>query len=387
MELGFSSSRKDSGALILSTVNDAPNPIQINVTGHHIPLPVPVMHPPAKRKKIRENTKMNNKIKYEVVQDNAVQLVRKEKWKNKKPRTLPLCAFPSFDKSDSLIFFPTTFIKHRNCHDFHEMYKLFRRCLAKDCQASFPFGKFPGHPLLLTRVLQIVAKAFPDTCLLAESTRVEGNIVTAKIFNKFTDAIGLIKTTRGAHSPSPGSSFSGACTGRDVGTGNGCNGKLSKVHARSDADADTGDSSMDSSNASSSSSFGGGGDSACSITSGISTVIESQQQQQQQQQQDDTVKVNGTKSEDDDEVIGNNRNAFKYASTELTNTRAERLLPKIDMASKTPDEIEEILALIHCPEDIDVHVAGAISIAFDNRSQLINNFSFNFGIVRLSRKK
>lgn len=102
--------------------------------------------------------------------------------------TKPLYAFPSFDKSDALIYLPSTLTRYMNSGDMQAASKLLLSHLDKDCVVNLPH-----HPSgfmntkTLIKLLNLVSDIHPDSVMCVHQTKVEGNQIWASIYIKFTD--------------------------------------------------------------------------------------------------------------------------------------------------------------------------------------------------------
>jgi len=105
--------------------------------------------------------------------------------------TRPIYAFPSFDKSDSLIFLPSTLSRHMNSGDMQSASKLLLSHMDKDCAISMvhqagEFGKLMNTRLLV-KMIELVSDIHPDSITCVHQTKVDGNCIMASIYAKFTD--------------------------------------------------------------------------------------------------------------------------------------------------------------------------------------------------------
>lgn len=104
----------------------------------------------------------------------------------------PICAFPSFDKSDALIYLPSTMTRHMNSGDIPSISRLLLSHVHKNCVVDLVH-----HPNLLPasgvnvkvliKMLAVLSDIHPDSIACAQNTKVDGNVITSSIFGKFTD--------------------------------------------------------------------------------------------------------------------------------------------------------------------------------------------------------
>lgn len=116
----------------------------------------------------------------------AALTVAKNRYDSK--ATPKLFAFPSFDKSDAMVYFPCTFARLINTGDFHKL-KHFMRChVAKGCDVSL--ARDGGFSMTLPRFSQMLATSeitLPDIVVCMRTTKVENNTIKALLYFKYTD--------------------------------------------------------------------------------------------------------------------------------------------------------------------------------------------------------
>uniref|UniRef100_A0A7S3HG38 Uncharacterized protein n=1 Tax=Spumella elongata TaxID=89044 RepID=A0A7S3HG38_9STRA len=103
--------------------------------------------------------------------------------------TKPIYAFPRFDKSDALIYFPNTLSRHMNTGDVPALSKLLLSHCDKKCIVDFPKS---ASEINVRKLVQIFDKMFdvhPDcvTLACAHQTKIVGNQISSSLFLKFTD--------------------------------------------------------------------------------------------------------------------------------------------------------------------------------------------------------
>lgn len=98
-----------------------------------------------------------------------------------------LCAFPTFDKCDSLVFFPISMTKHLNSGDFPAVRKLFSTHAHKNCDVSFHGMPAPLSTTNFVRLFEIINEFHPDSVMCVHTTKVVDNTIRSDLFMKFTD--------------------------------------------------------------------------------------------------------------------------------------------------------------------------------------------------------
>lgn len=109
-----------------------------------------------------------------------------------------LYAFPSFDKSDALIFLPTTLSRYMNSGDTEGTSKLILSHLGKDCLINlehYPCGLLNTKSFV--KMLDLITDLHPDSIICAQGIKVEGNRISASLFAKFTDNKVVYDSVRG----------------------------------------------------------------------------------------------------------------------------------------------------------------------------------------------
>ena len=103
--------------------------------------------------------------------------------------TKPIYAFPSFDKSDALIYLPNTLSRYMNTGDVPALSKLLLSHCDKSCVVDVP--KF-SSAINVRKLVQIFDKMFdihPDCVAVAcaHQTKIAGNQISSSLFLKLTD--------------------------------------------------------------------------------------------------------------------------------------------------------------------------------------------------------
>jgi len=99
-----------------------------------------------------------------------------------------LYAFPSFDRSDALIYLPTSLSRHLNSGDLKQVSKLLTSHLDKNCMINMSFLE-PGalNVKYLIKAYEILSDMHPDMISCATNIVVAGNKIKATLHAKFTD--------------------------------------------------------------------------------------------------------------------------------------------------------------------------------------------------------
>lgn len=98
-----------------------------------------------------------------------------------------LYVFPSFDRCDSLLFFPSTLARHLNSGDIPAVKKLFQSYLDKNCEINYvPVTHYQMTAAVLFRIYDIRNDLYPDLITCIYNTEIEGNVIRAVGFSKFT---------------------------------------------------------------------------------------------------------------------------------------------------------------------------------------------------------
>ena len=113
------------------------------------------------------------------------------KWLEKaeqKAAVAKLYAFPSFDRSDSIIFMPTSLCRLMNSGDIPAISKLIRSHFSKTCEIKMSYWNGPSIDVnFLLKMYQMLLEVHPDSIQVAQNIKVDGNKITASIFAKHTD--------------------------------------------------------------------------------------------------------------------------------------------------------------------------------------------------------
>jgi len=97
-------------------------------------------------------------------------------------------AFPSFDKSDALVYFACTFARLINNGDLRQVQHIMRGHLAKGCDVSMSRdGSFSMQLSRFAAMLTMTEMTAPDVLVCMRTTKVEGNQIKALLYYKYTD--------------------------------------------------------------------------------------------------------------------------------------------------------------------------------------------------------
>lgn len=97
-----------------------------------------------------------------------------------------LCAFPTFDKCDSLLFLPVAMARFINSADMKGLQRVLDSHKHKQ---NFVMNYKGLHLALKTFVLfqEILSQVCPDQIMCVHDTKVVGNTIRASLFSKYTD--------------------------------------------------------------------------------------------------------------------------------------------------------------------------------------------------------
>lgn len=106
---------------------------------------------------------------------------------SRRPPTATLYAFPSFDKCDSLVYFPSTFARHINTGDVQGIEKLLSSHATKDCDVRMCFSDLKLTTRTIVQMYKILDAIRPDSFMVMHSTKIVENEVRALVYVKATD--------------------------------------------------------------------------------------------------------------------------------------------------------------------------------------------------------
>lgn len=119
-----------------------------------------------------------------------------------------LVPFPSFDRCDSLLFFPSTFSKCVNSGDMDSLTKLITSRIDANCSVTMANMRVPAQGL--AGLFDLLNQVHPDHIMVVHATKVIGNTIRAEVVNKHTDNLTLRKALERTF-PDPG--IIRACSG------------------------------------------------------------------------------------------------------------------------------------------------------------------------------
>eukprot|EP00388_Colpodella_angusta_P044102 GDKK01061722.1.p1 GENE.GDKK01061722.1~~GDKK01061722.1.p1 ORF type:complete len:296 (-),score=33.48 GDKK01061722.1:55-942(-) len=97
--------------------------------------------------------------------------------------------FPSFDKSDSMIFFPCTFARLINSGDTPKLRTFMKTHSTRGCEVSLSRDEeFANSLLRFATMMETTDIAQPDIVVCMHNTKVEANQICAVLYFKYTDA-------------------------------------------------------------------------------------------------------------------------------------------------------------------------------------------------------
>lgn len=133
----------------------------------------------------RRAAKVNSKTVQKITTESTA--LRKRRRKGEEYLPSRLVAFPIYDKSDAMLYLPSTYARLVNSGELDELAKLMKGYCQKDCNVCL-------HPLFnvtvphYLQILEFVNMLHPDSVMCMHSTRVVGNQIQAVLYHKHTDA-------------------------------------------------------------------------------------------------------------------------------------------------------------------------------------------------------
>jgi hypothetical protein len=113
----------------------------------------------------------------------------------KNPGTV-IYSFPTFDKCDSLLFFPATFARCVNSGDFTSLNKLIRSRIDRNCEITLVGTRVSLEGMLA--VFELMNELRPDSIHCVHSTKVVENEIRATLCYKYTDNLTLRQALKGS---------------------------------------------------------------------------------------------------------------------------------------------------------------------------------------------
>lgn len=136
----------------------------------------------AKVKPVKARSSVLQTIVKDMKHDDSV----KRSYTRQRPSKYKLYAFPVFDRSDSLLYFPTTLARYQNSSDFAAMTKLLKTHLDKDCAIEMVAHNLTVDWRALLKFYKLVDELHPDRMMCAKNTRVIENTIHCTMYKKFT---------------------------------------------------------------------------------------------------------------------------------------------------------------------------------------------------------
>lgn len=97
-----------------------------------------------------------------------------------------LCAFPTFDKCDSLVFLPTTLVTCFNTENFDALDRAFKLHMHKSCSVHFKGMQYNVNEFV--PAMALLSQLHPDKVSCCRETKVVDNSICATVLCKFTDS-------------------------------------------------------------------------------------------------------------------------------------------------------------------------------------------------------
>lgn len=114
--------------------------------------------------------------------------IKSTKFRRESTVVLKRLAFPSFDKSDGLVYFACTFARLINNGDLRQIQHIMKAHLAKGCDVTMSRdGSFCMQLSRFVALMTITEITAPDVFVCMRSTKVEGNQIKALLYYKYTD--------------------------------------------------------------------------------------------------------------------------------------------------------------------------------------------------------
>eukprot|EP00428_Durinskia_dybowskii_P078003 CAMPEP_0170359502 /NCGR_PEP_ID=MMETSP0117_2-20130122/2785_1 /TAXON_ID=400756 /ORGANISM="Durinskia baltica, Strain CSIRO CS-38" /LENGTH=282 /DNA_ID=CAMNT_0010613761 /DNA_START=94 /DNA_END=938 /DNA_ORIENTATION=- len=111
------------------------------------------------------------------------------------PKQFKLIVFPSFEKRDSLIYFPHSMTRMLNSGDHAALSKMMHSYVHPDCDVTFCNSNGLNYMQLLD-VFSIGNMVHPDSMMCVHNTKVESSEIRAVMYFKFTDCKQLVDAVK-----------------------------------------------------------------------------------------------------------------------------------------------------------------------------------------------
>jgi hypothetical protein len=122
----------------------------------------------------------------------SISRQRKAPNKSRMNNVAKLVAFPSFDRCDSLLFFPSTLTACVNSGDMAGLSKLVASRIDKACAVSMANLDITGQDLV--SIFDLMDQLHPDQIIIVHSTKIVGNTIRAEMVFKYTDNLTIRKS-------------------------------------------------------------------------------------------------------------------------------------------------------------------------------------------------
>ena len=142
-------------------------------------------------KKVALKAKFRNKIFRprggEIDNNAAVNSVQYRRQLRRRGNQAMLYSFPSFDRCDSLLFLPSTMMRHVNASDLTALGKMFHSYMDKNCSAYISYlGDEEINVNGLLRFHTLLNELNPDAIVCVHNTQVVENQIRATAYTKYT---------------------------------------------------------------------------------------------------------------------------------------------------------------------------------------------------------
>ena len=98
-------------------------------------------------------------------------------------------SFPSFDKCDSLLFFPSRFAAYLNSGDLQSFRRLIGSRIDSNCPVWMLGLKF--NVIKFVRLFEIMSDYHPDSLMCVHTTKVNENRIQSELYFKYTDSLSI----------------------------------------------------------------------------------------------------------------------------------------------------------------------------------------------------
>jgi len=150
---------------------------------------------------IKSKSKKRRETRHLVKTKNALDSLKAPNM-SRRVRGATLAAFPTFDKCDSLVFFPVSLVKCLNSDDFVTLKRLLSVHLHKNCVVHFKGANINVRKYLHT--VEALSGLHPDKMSCVHDTTVVDDTIIATVYTKFTDNVTIydsIFRSKGAEFP------------------------------------------------------------------------------------------------------------------------------------------------------------------------------------------